>query len=189
MDAPGVAHKAQSSHICGFPRPPRSERHADQVPRAGWNPPSLLGGCEVVTVSPVLNDPAIGVAEPVGVRNGEGSAGRRHNLADRARAVIVHDRTSMTAGHREVNNDEIAICYYLVNVKAQIGEGSAQPQGCGVERGRSHAAGRHGLPGCLPVDRLGMDHGLELAEISAGHDVEAADACRPRAVCGRRSLG
>lgn len=75
----------------------------------------------------MLDDLATGKAEPVGLRRGEGSAGRRHDLADRACAVIPHEQASVTAGHRIVNSDKIAVRGYLVDVEAQISACPAQP--------------------------------------------------------------
>jgi hypothetical protein len=75
----------------------------------------------------VLNDLAVGMAEPVGMGSGEGSAGRRHDLADRARPVIVHEWASVAAGQGAVNNDKIAVCGYFVSVPPQIGKCPAEP--------------------------------------------------------------
>src|SRR5215472_12040928 len=85
--------------MLGAPGAALGGRHLEQVGGSRRDPAELPGRAEVVTVRPVLDDPAGFDAEPVGLGLREGLAGRREDRVNGGVLGVEGDRGDVAPVH------------------------------------------------------------------------------------------
>jgi len=145
---------------------------------------SRLAQCSVIMPSRVRNQwvwvmanafPAGGMAASTVWHGGVHGGGAR---------LVGDEVAGVAPGHGHVEDHQVTVLGGLVDLKAQTGERGAQPLGGGIEPGRPGLAGGGRLDGCLAVDRLRVEHALEVLTAAGGHEAHAVGAQRGRPAVG-----
>src|SRR5262249_23566743 len=83
--------------------------HGYEVERGGGNPAQLAGRAHVVAIRPVFDDLAVGDAQPVGLGDAAGFAGRWKRLLDVSVFVVEGERSDLASTGGGVNGDEVCV--------------------------------------------------------------------------------